>query len=153
MSYTKSYYHIVFRTYRSERTIEENHERDLYMYVYATCKSNGIRLWRINSMPDHVHILVSIPPNIAVSYFVKNIKQTMGNYLKEHRKDFPMFNGWANGYCSITYCDREREAVINYIKEQKTHHKRVSLADEMQTILRDAGIEIKEEYFLKDWVE
>lgn len=153
MSYTKSYYHIVFRTYRSERMLDESHEREFYMYIFATCKRQAVRLWRINSMPDHVHMLVSIPPSMSVAYFVKNIKQTAGNYLRGHRKDFPMFNGWADGYCSITYCEKELDALTNYIKKQKVHHVRISLADEMRKLLSCAGIEIKEEYFYKDWVE
>lgn len=151
MSFTSSYFHIVFRTYRSERTLSEEHERDLYMYFFAACKNRGIRLWRINSMPDHIHMLVSLPPTVAVAEFVKNAKQVMGNYLKLHRRQFPMFNGWAEGYCSITYSDRERKTVINYIKNQKEHHKRVSLTDEMRSILTSAGAEINEDYFRRDW--
>lgn len=153
MSYSKSYYHIVFRTYRSERTLEEAHEKEMYMYIFAICKNKGTRLWRINSMPDHIHLLVSIPTSISVASFVKDIKQSAGNYLKEHRKEFPMFSGWADGYCSITYCERERDTIIKYIKNQKAHHSRTSLADEMRSLLTDAGIDINEGYFRKDWIE
>ncbi len=35
MSYTTTYYHIVFRTYRSEMTIPEDHEKELYAYLYG----------------------------------------------------------------------------------------------------------------------
>lgn len=151
MAYTKSYYHIIFRTHRSERTIEERHERELYMYAFATCKNHGVKLWRINSMPDHIHMLVSLPPVMSVASFVKGIKQTLGNYMKDNAKSFPMFNGWADGYCSITYCDKERDLVIEYIKKQKEHHKHVPFADEMRSIMQDAGIEINDGYFKKDW--
>ena len=43
MSYTTSYYHIVFRTYRSERTISEEHERDLYAYFTASPETSAAR--------------------------------------------------------------------------------------------------------------
>ena len=36
MSYTQSLYHIVFRTYASQQTIDERYERDLYAYLYAS---------------------------------------------------------------------------------------------------------------------
>lgn len=153
MAYTKSYYHIVFRTRHSERTLTEEHERGLYMYLFATCKNMGIKLWRVNSMPDHVHLLVSIPPDVCVSHFVKSIKQIMGNYLKVHRREFPMFSGWADGYCSITYCGRERDTIIEYIKNQKIHHRTINLTDEMKSLFQEAGIEINDAYFRKDWGE
>lgn len=153
MSYTKSFYHIIFRTHHSEMTIEEKYERDLYMYVFVFCKNQDVKLWQINSMPNHIHMLVSLPPNISVASFVKNVKQTAGNYIKAHRRDFPMFDGWADGYCSLTYCERELDAVIRYIKNQKAHHKGVNFADEMRKILEEAGIDVEPTYFHKDWEE
>ena len=50
MSYTASYYHIVFRTYRSEQTIAIEHNRELYAYIYgiveyrAFLEENGIAI-------------------------------------------------------------------------------------------------------------
>jgi hypothetical protein len=41
MSYTTSYYHIVFRTYRSEHTIPFEHERELYAYIYGIAKNRA----------------------------------------------------------------------------------------------------------------
>ncbi len=153
MSYSQSYYHIVFRTSHSKRTIEERHERDLYLYIYAYCKNKEVKLWRINSMPDHIHMLVSLPPDMAVATFVRETKKTAGNYIKQHRKEFPMFDGWAEGYCSITYSLAERDAVIRYIAGQKEHHHHKSLADEMQSILRDSGLEYNPQFFKRDWAE
>ncbi len=39
MSYTTSYYHIVFRTFRSEMTILAEYERELYAYIYGIAKN------------------------------------------------------------------------------------------------------------------
>lgn len=40
--------------------------------------------------------------------------------------------------------------IVNYIKGQKEHHKKVSFQDEYRAFLLENGIEIREEYFLKD---
>ena len=153
MSYTKCFYHIVFRTYRSQRTIAEQHETDLYRYIYVYCKNYGTKLWRINSMPDHIHMLVSMPPSVSIASFVKNVKQTGGNYMRAHVEEFPKFRGWADGYCCITYSKAEVDAVIRYIKNQKEHHTKRSLADEIRDIFRENDIDIDETFFKKDWVE
>ncbi|MFC2335047.1 MAG: transposase [Prevotella sp.] len=65
MSYFKLYYHLVFRTYRSQRTIAENHEQELYRYILGYCRQHHICLIRINSLPDHIHMFVSTGPNIC----------------------------------------------------------------------------------------
>ena len=74
MSHISLTYHIVWRTKRSQRTITEEHERDLYAYIFGICKEKKCTLYRVNSMPDHVHICVEVHPSIAVSDFVKTLK-------------------------------------------------------------------------------
>lgn len=153
MAYILNYYHIVFRTSRSHRTIEEAYERDLYMYIFAFCKNNRVKLWRINSMPDHIHMLVSLPPDLALATFVREVKKTASNYLKLHKKEFPMFEGWADGYCALTYSQAEKDNVIKYISGQKEHHHHKKLADEMQEIFDSCGLQYDEKYFKKDWID
>ena len=65
MSYTNLVYHIVFRTYRSIPAIDEEHERELYAYAHGYITRHRAKLYRIGGMPDHVHLLVSLPPDLA----------------------------------------------------------------------------------------
>ena len=74
MSYTNLIYHIVFSTYRRKPTIVEEHERELYAYINGFINNLDGKLYRVGGMPDHLHILVSIPPQISVSEFVRRIK-------------------------------------------------------------------------------
>ena len=71
MSYTNLIYHIVFRTYRSIPAIEEAHELEFYAYAHGYITRHRAMLYRIGGMPDHVHMLVSLPPDLAVSEFVR----------------------------------------------------------------------------------
>ena len=79
-------YHIGWRTKYSQRTITEEHEKDLYAYIYGICKEKKCNLFRINSMPDHVHMCVEIHPSISVSDFIKVVKQESSRWLKEHKE-------------------------------------------------------------------
>lgn len=104
-------------------------------------------------MPDHIHMFVSLPSDISIASFVKNIKQAAGNYINQHRKLFPMFEGWAEGYCALTYSEAEKGAVINYIRNQKEHHKKISFTDEMKEILVSAGFDANNDYFRRNWCD
>ena len=65
MSYTNLVYHIVFRTYRSIPDIDEEHERELYAYAHGYITRHRAKLYRIGGMPDHVHLLVSLPRQVT----------------------------------------------------------------------------------------
>ena len=149
MSYTNLVYHIVFRTYRSEPTIAEANERELYAYILGYANNHRAKLYRIGGMPDHLHLLVSIPPHIAVSEFVRGLKLATHNWLKGNPR-FPRFNGWGAGYAAFTYSRDRIPVVKQYIVNQKEHHRSTSFAEEYRKIIVDGGAEIDEKYFLLD---
>jgi REP element-mobilizing transposase RayT len=146
MAYTKLIYHIVLRTQYGVPAIVEAYERDLYMYIYGFCKNHQSVLYRINGMPDHVHLLVGLHPTIAVASFVHDLKIATNNFMTTHRDCFPQFVKWSDGYCALTYSDREKDTVLQYIINQKEHHRKTSAREELFELLREAGIDIDERY-------
>lgn len=150
MSYTRLLYHIVFRTHESKPAINEEHETDLYRYVWGIVQNKRGHLYRINSMPDHVHMLVELPADIAVAAFVKSVKLATSAFLKTQKDGFPTFHGWARGYCALSYSINERDKIINYIKGQKEHHRRTGLSEELRALLDEAGIRYEEQYLMTD---
>jgi REP element-mobilizing transposase RayT len=83
MSYTQSFYHIVFRTYHSEPTIPIEHDRELYAYIYGIARNLNCQTYRIGGMPYHVHIFVSLPPTLPVASFVQ--RRTISSVLSARR--------------------------------------------------------------------
>ena len=146
MAYTKLLYHIVLRTHQGTAPIVETHERDLYKYIWGFCVHHQCKLYRVNGMPDHIHMLVSIHPSIAVASFVHDLKISTHNFMKVHRDYFPDFVKWERGYCALTYAEAERMRVTNYIINQKEHHRVVSVHNELVTQLREGGVEFDERY-------
>ena len=141
MAYTNLLYHIVFRPKNSELVIPIAHEELLYRYIWGYIKNKKGILYRIGGMPDHIHMLVSLSPSIAISDFVHDMKISTNTFLLEHKDEFPKFKGWAKSYCALTYSVKERDVVINYIKNQKEHHKKVSFKDELVVLLKEMGID------------
>ena len=149
MSYTSTMYHIIVRTHRSECTISEEHERDLYAYVMGLVDNVGGKLYRIGGMPDHVHMFLSLPANLSMSDFVQRMKSATSKWLRAN-PDFPFWDGWSKEYAGFSYSVREKDTVVNYIRNQKEHHRRMTFAEEYRAFLMENGLAVDERYFLND---
>ena len=100
----------------------------------------------MNGTEDHIHILCDLHPNIALADYMRDIKTSSSMWLKQSGK-FNTFEGWADGYAAFTYAWRDKEMIVNYIKNQLEHHKKVSFEEELRKLLKEQGIEVNESYF------
>ena len=101
----------------------------------------------MNGMEDHIHIFSDLHPTVSLGDYVKDIKIASNLWMKESGK-FPLFEGWQDGYGAFTYSIKEKDIIINYIKNQKEHHKSESFYDEYKRLLEEHGIEFDEKYLL-----
>ena len=76
---------------------------------------------------------------MALSDFVKRLKQE-SSYLLRKDSAFSDWNGWAVGYSAFTYSFTEIPNVIEYINNQKEHHKKVSFIEEYRQWLIEMGV-------------
>lgn len=139
-TYRQILYHIVFGTKYREPVIIEKNESELYRYIWGILKNKKCKLYRINGMPDHVHILCDLHPGVSLSSLIKDIKIATNVWIKESGL-FPEFTNWQEGYGAFTCSVREKETIINYIKNQKEHHRKESFEQEFSKLLKENGIE------------
>jgi REP element-mobilizing transposase RayT len=147
MAYTQIIYHIVLRTKQSEPSIAQENVSSLYKYIWGIIKNKKGTLYRINGIEDHIHILCDLHPSFALADFVKSIKVATSLWMKQS-PDFPSFQGWEEGYAAFTYSYKEKEVLINYIKNQQEHHKKKITEDELKSIWIENGMELDERYFI-----
>jgi len=114
---------------------------------WGIIKNKKCKLYRINGIEDHIHIMSDLHPTLCLSDYVKDIKVASSLWMKESGK-FPSFEGWQDGYGAFTYSTRERDMIINYIKNQKEHHKKESFDNEFKRLLLENEIEFDEKYLL-----
>mgnify|MGYP003606282804 CR=1 FL=1 len=145
-TYKQIYYQIVFGTKNRKPSINEKSESELYKYIWGILKNKQCKLYRINGMADHIHIFCDLHPSISLSNLVKDIKVSSNLWMKQSGA-FPEFDGWQEGYGAFTYSVRDKEMIINYIKNQKEHHKKESFELEFRRLLDDHGLEFDEKYW------
>ena len=150
MSYIQSLHHIVIRTKYSENVLSNEHSEELYRYIWGYIKNKKSFLYRINGMPDHIHILVGIHATIALVDFIKELKTSTNAWMKSNKDKFPEFKSWGKKYAAFTIRYQEKDIVINYIKNQQEHHKKETFKDEYRRLIAENGIDIDEQYFLTD---
>ena len=114
MSYTRLLYHLIFRPRYNRPAITEAHEKLLYHYIWGIVKAKGGVLYRIGGMPDHLHLLVQLPPTLSLSGFMHDLKLSTHYFLREHREEFPLFEGWGKSYGALTCSARDKERVTAY---------------------------------------
>ncbi len=148
MSYTRLLYHIVFRPKDSVPAIAVEHEECLYRYVWGFVKSKGCVLYRIGGMPDHIHMLVQMPPSLAVADFMRDLKTSSSIFMRDEHDKFPLFCGWGKSYCALTCSASAKDRVVEYIKGQKEHHKKTGFREELLSLLEESGVDVDIRYFL-----
>ena len=146
-TYHQIFYQIVFATKNRQPTINPEYENELYKYIFGVINNKKCKLYRINGMADHIHIFCDLHPSLSLSSYVKDIKIASNLWMKESGK-FPDFQSWQEGYGAFTYSIKEKDIIIEYIKNQKEHHKIESFYDEFKRIIIENGIQFDERFFL-----
>lgn len=146
-TYTQILYHFVFSTKHREPSIIPDQKRRLYMYIHQFLTNKKCHLYRINGMEDHIHILTHVHPMLAVSSLIKDIKISSNKFIID-TGIFPKFEGWQDGYGGFTESIKAKEGLINYIKNQEEHHKKVSFIDEYRSLLEEHEIVFDPKYLL-----
>lgn len=92
-------------------------------------------------MPDHIHILCDIPAKTPVAEYVKILKGESSKFLRAN-SHFKNWQGWAEGYGGFTVDAQMIDVRLNYIKNQKDHHRVRSFVNEYREYLISAGFSI-----------
>jgi len=127
-------------------TIKQDHVNELYAYLTGILKNKNSHMYRINGVENHLHILTDMHPSIAPADFMREVKASSSLWMKNSML-FPAFVGWEEGYGSFTCSFRDLNPLIEYIKNQVEHHKKVTFEEEYKKILLESGLIPDERYF------
>ena len=117
-------YHIVFTPKYRRKVIYNNVRADLIVIIKQLCKYKGVEILEGHMMPDHVHLLVTIPPKLSISSFMGYLKGKSSLMIFDQYGNLKYKYGnrkfWAEGYYVSTVGLNEK-TVAKYIREQEKH--------------------------------
>ena len=114
-------YHIVFAPKYRRQVIYGKIKTDIGAILRKLCEYKGVAILEANLCPDHIHMLVSIPPKISVAQFVGYLKGKSSLMIFDRHANLKYKYGnrqfWCKGYFVDTV-GRNKEAIEKYIREQ-----------------------------------
>ena len=146
-TYTQILYQLVFSTKDREKSLDADNRKELYKYIWGVLNNKKCHLYRIGGVADHIHIVTHIHPTIALASLIKDIKLGSSDFIKTNSV-FPNFTGWQNGYAAFTYTIKEKDRLIEYVKNQDEHHHSKTYKEELMELLIEHGIEFDEKFLL-----
>ncbi len=150
-TYSQIYIQIVFAVRNRACLISPAWEIELYKYITGIVSEKGQKLLAINGMPDHIHIFIGMKPSCCLSELVREIKKASTAFIMENGYTKKAFN-WQEGFGAFSYSQSSMLNVVNYILNQKEHHRTKSFRSEYLEFLNTYAVEYKNEY-LFEWIE
>ena len=115
-------YHIVFTPKYRRKVIYNKYREDLREILKMLCDWKGVEILEGHLMPDHIHMLVSIPPKISVSSFMGYLKGKSSLLMFDRHANLKYKYGnrrfWTEGYYVSTVSLNEA-TIRKYIREQE----------------------------------
>ena len=123
----KNFWHIEFATkYRYKMFSKFKQQHLIEASIRKVCTKHQIVIHTLNIMPEHIHILVTLPHNVTDSKALQLLKGGSAFiFFKNHKKSrMRLSKGhlWSAGGCAITVGYNEYSTVENYINNQQEHH-------------------------------
>ena len=140
-TFYRHYYHIVFGCEGRRCSLARDLREDLWPYLQGAAKKCDAKILEAGGMPDHVHLLLEIPPSCAVSQVVGKLKANSSRWISDRAGRF----GWQRGFSSFTVSHSLRSDVVNYIRRQVQHHCEWTLDEELRRLLEKHEVVVRSE--------
>ena len=114
-------YHIVFAPKYRRKIIYKELKKDIGEILRKLCNEMKVEIIEAEACPDHIHMLVSIPPYISIAQFVGTLKSKSALMIFDRHANLKYKYGNRNFWCRGYYVDtvgKNEKAISNYIRNQ-----------------------------------
>jgi putative transposase len=150
-TYTQIYIQVIFAVARRECLITKRHQEEINKFITGIIRNKNQKLIAIGGMPDHLHMLIGMQPDIALSDLVRDVKSSSSIWINDHRWMRGKFN-WQEGFGGFSYSRSQIDSVARYILDQEKHHAKRSFRNEYLGFLKKFDIAFEERYAF-EWVD
>ena len=145
MSYVSSYFHCVFSTKERRPLISPQLRERLWPFLGGIARQNQMKAIEIGGMPDHVHILLSLPSTLSIAKALQLIKGGSSKWVHDTFPERRLFR-WRVKYGAFGVSVSQLDKTIQYIKSQEAHHRKLTFQEEFLALLRKHRIAYDERY-------
>ena len=114
-------YHIVFAPKYRRKVIYGQIKKDIGEILRKLCDQKGVEIIEAEACPDHIHMLVSIPPHISVSQFMGYLKGKSSLMIFDRHANLKYKYGNRHFWCRGYYVDtvgKNKRIIAEYIRNQ-----------------------------------
>ena len=148
-TYSQIYIHIIFAVQGRENSIQNEWKERLYQYISKIVVSKKQKIYAINGVQNHIHILLSLKTDCNLSDIVRDIKANSSRWINENKFLHGKFN-WQKGFGAFSLGRSQLDRIIAYIGHQEEHHRRKTFREEYIEFLKAYGIDFDVKYLFID---
>ncbi len=138
--------HTVFSTKDRHPFLQDpDLQDDVWRYLAGVVQKLDCTPIQIGGMPDHVHLLTTFSRTLTIADFVKEVKRVSTIWIREQDPALSKFR-WQAGYGVFSVSESAKAEVVEYIANQRTHHRVMGFQDEYLAFLRKQGLDYDERY-------
>ena len=142
---TRILVHVVFSTKERRNLITPLVEPQLHAYLGGICRNRESPALAIGGTENHVHLLISLSKNIALSDLMLSLKRDSSKWIKTNGDTFRHFH-WQDGYGAFSIGESQVAAVTDYIHGQKERHRTMTFEDELVAFAEPYGVTFDPRY-------
>ena len=148
-SLCKIYLHIIFHVKTTSPLIMDEHLERVHQYIGKLINSTGCQTIQVGGVGDHIHTLCLLSSTENISHLVEEMKRNSSRWIKTLAPRYTGFS-WQGGYAAFSVSQSVVEKTLDYIKNQKRHHKTRPFRKEYEQFLKLYNIEYDEKYIFRD---
>ena len=148
-SLAQVYIHLVFHTKYNSVTLREEDLPALFAYVDGIIVNKKSMVIQIGGVPNHIHILCTLPRTVSMADFVEDIKKSSSKWIKTLNPYYSQF-AWQGGYGIFSVSASAVEKVKRYVMNQKEHHRKKTFREEYEAFLQAYNIVYNPEFVFRD---
>ena len=145
MSYVSSHYHCVISTKGRQPLISTELRERLWPFLGGIARQNRMKAIEVGGMADHIHLLLSLPVTLSIAKALQLIKGGSSKWVHETFPQHRLF-GWQVKYGAFGVSVSQLDTIIQYIKGQEVHHRKMTFQEEFLALLKKHRVEYDECY-------
>jgi REP-associated tyrosine transposase len=150
-TYSQLLIQVIFAVKGRQSLIYPDWKDELFKYITGIVTNKNQKMLCINGVSDHIHILLGLKPDMAISDLVRDIKNNSTNFINDKKFVRIKFN-WQAGFGAFSYSNSQMDRVVKYIMNQEKHHHKKTFKEEYLEFLEMFNVEYDERY-LFEWIE